>query len=185
MDPSKLNVDKKGVTEQQTAFTYSYPEGSKVYVVDWHGGGNIEYGNSLCRYAPAKTRIGEVYYGRSKNDSTMHSPVSGIAIDSPINVWSSLFKQWYQYTHGLLIKPTTQYSTTYTAGKRDPYITAKTSGEWDSDYFRNFDPTVAHFNKNGYLRYGGHDHRQYNDTWYYTNAAVIASKVPPNSALGY
>ena len=167
IDPSKLNV---GST--QTTFTYSYPEGSKVYVVDWYGGGNIIASNQ-CKWAPANTQIGEVYYGRSKSD--ILQPVSGTGVDAPVTVWSALFKQWYQYTHGLIIKPVTQYTSTYT-------VNGSASQEWDSAYFTEFDTTSANYDKNGYLRYGGHDHRQYNDTWTASNAYM---KVPPNSALGY
>jgi hypothetical protein len=166
-----------GYYMQDTTFVYSYPEGSKVYAVDWHGGSN-QGTNSLCRFAPARTRIGEVYYGRSSNQ--MIQPVSGISIDSTVNTWSALFKQWYQYTHGLFIKPTTQYTSTYTAGQGP-----SASGDFDSDYIKGIDPTAGGFDKSGYLRYGGHDHRQYNNDWYINNAAVVYTKVPPNTALGF
>ena len=120
----------------------SYPAGSNIYLVgtDPH----------TMYTSPENTRMGEIFYGHNNY-------ISNYINTSDRNDWQSMFNVFYESTHGTQTRGLWEHDTAL-------YQDMDDDGYCDPRVFHNWPDT--HLSAGwGLLRYGGSDHRRYDESW--------------------
>lgn len=157
---------KQEFTIGSTNLGLTYPAGSKIYFV---GNADPAIQNNMVWQANVGTRFGEVYYA--------HNGHASYYIDTQnVNDWQNLFRSFYLFTHG---------EGTRGQWAHDSNLLGDSIEPWSASEAYTFNPGL-HINLSGqwgYYRYGGYDHRQFDETWELKYLHPTSGQLPPLSAL--
>ena len=153
---------------EYTGLGLTYPAGSKVYYVNPV---DLRIQDNCLWQCQHNTRIGEVYYAHNNHASSYFDT-------SNINDWQTLYRNFYLFTHGVGTRGQWAHDSNL-------YMDDDAAG-WKNTEAYTFSPeSSANITAGwGYYRYGGHDHKQFDENWEKVHLNPAGGDLPPLTALG-